>query len=220
MFCGKCGANNNDGSQFCGFCGERFYNTQIVQGPTDNNNRERLLFELKGISKSLTLILSVCSVILIILGIVFIVIANMKNKTYSVYSGYNGGHMDYIGSYGGGYVIDEDGRTKFTIAGVVIALLGFINTINISEISKAKVMFFDNHLEGYSIIPTLFFFLRKDYYIYYQEIYKIQYIQNSFILHLFNGKSKRIIVNSTQEAEIVSQILYQRANLIYHQQPY
>lgn len=139
---------------------------------------ERLLFESKGIAKKAKVIFTVCSIILAIVGVFLIIIANAKSSTRNVYSSIGGGTQSYMGSYGGGYVLGEQGRTGLQFAGIAVIVLGALFFFSMLAINKSYVKVYEDRIKGLSVISLLFINVKKEYDLEYLEIEKVRLNRN------------------------------------------
>jgi len=138
----------------------------------------RLLFESKGIATKAKVIFTVCSILLAVIGSFIIIIANMKSRARGVYSSINGGMQSYMGSYGGGYVLSEKGRTGFQLFGIIMVVLGILVFFNMLAINKSYLRAYEDGVKGLSVIGLLVIALKKEYDLEYSEIEKVQLNRN------------------------------------------
>jgi len=164
----------------------------------------KLLFESKGLAKKAKVLFTVCTSIMVLGGIFFIVLANQKRGTGSMYSSIGNGYS-YMGSYGGGYVLNESGRTGFTIMGIVFLVLGVLFFCSMLSMRKSYVKIFEDGVKGASYVSILFFNIKREYDINYSEIKKIQRNKNMYgdiiiVWTTYGERYSLVIDNNANEA--------------------
>lgn len=172
----------------------------------------RLIYESRGIAKKAKVVFTVCSILLAVMGVLLVIIANMKRSAGNVYSSIGGGTRSYMGSYGGGYVLGDSGRSTLQFLGIIFVLLGILIFFNMLSMNKSYLSVYENGIKGMSVAGLLIVNLKKEYELEYSEIENVKLNRNPIYgdtITVWNRQGEHYGLFVEKDAERVAEIIKQ-----------
>lgn len=127
MYCGKCGAQNQNGAMFCKGCGASL---NVSSSTPVDTVQGCLLYQSNGSKKAISIIYGCLAVLFLIASIGCFSMKNAKYESIPARTGYRDSSGNIVwsdkaaGYWGGGDVLTEDGKTAMTVGGIFCLAVG------------------------------------------------------------------------------------------------